>query len=84
MTLTGNMLIGQQAMTGSREAIRAINPATDLPLEPAYAGGSAEHVEQACALAWTALRPLSRNHAGGPCRIPRNHRRLKSKPSAMN
>jgi alpha-ketoglutaric semialdehyde dehydrogenase len=56
MTLTGNMLIGQQAMTGRREAIRAINPATDLPLEPAYLGGSAEHVEQACALAWAALR----------------------------
>jgi alpha-ketoglutaric semialdehyde dehydrogenase len=55
MTLTGNMLIGQQAMTGRREAIRAINPATDLPLEPAYLGGSAEHVEQACALAWAAF-----------------------------
>jgi NADP-dependent aldehyde dehydrogenase len=55
MTLTGNMLIGGQAITGSREAIRAINPATDQTLEPAYAGGSAEHVEQACALAWTAL-----------------------------
>ena len=31
MTLTGNMLIGQQAITGSREAIRAINPATGTP-----------------------------------------------------
>jgi alpha-ketoglutaric semialdehyde dehydrogenase len=55
MTLTGNMLIGQQAITGSREAIRAINPATDQPLEPAYPGGTGEHVEQACALAWTAF-----------------------------
>jgi NADP-dependent aldehyde dehydrogenase len=55
MTLTGNMLIGQQAITGDREAIRAINPATDLPLEPVYLGGSGEHVEQACALAWTAF-----------------------------
>ena len=33
MTLTGNMLIGQQAITGNREAIRAINPATDQPLD---------------------------------------------------
>ncbi|WP_223456013.1 MULTISPECIES: aldehyde dehydrogenase (NADP(+)) [unclassified Pseudomonas] len=55
MTLTGNMLIGQQAIAGNREAIRGIDPATDLPLEPAYHGGSGEHVEQACALAWLAL-----------------------------
>ncbi|MFV0932920.1 aldehyde dehydrogenase (NADP(+)) [Pseudomonas jessenii] len=55
MTLTGNMLIGQQAIAGNREAIRGIDPATDLPLEPPYHGGSGEHVEQACALAWSAL-----------------------------
>ncbi|WPN32735.1 aldehyde dehydrogenase (NADP(+)) [Pseudomonas sp. P5_109] len=55
MTLTGNMLIGQQAITGNREVIRGIDPATDLTLEPAYHGGSGEHVEQACALAWSAL-----------------------------
>ncbi|WP_160108139.1 aldehyde dehydrogenase (NADP(+)) [Pseudomonas izuensis] len=55
MTLTGNMLIGQHAICGSREAIRAINPATDQPLEPAYPGGTAEQVEQACALAWAAF-----------------------------
>ena len=55
MTLTGNMLIGQQAITGSREAIRAINPATGTALEPAYLGGTGEDVEQACALAWEAF-----------------------------
>jgi NADP-dependent aldehyde dehydrogenase len=55
MTLTGKMLIGQHAISGSRDAIRAINPATDTPLEPPYAGGSSEHVEQACALAWAAF-----------------------------
>ncbi len=55
MTLTGTMLIGQQSLCGTRDAIRAINPATDSPLEPAYAGGSGEHVEQACALAWAAF-----------------------------
>ena len=55
MTLTGNMLIGQQAIPGNREAIHGIDPATDLPLEPAYHGGGSEHVEQACALAWSAL-----------------------------
>ena len=55
MTLTGKMLIGGQALTGSREAIRAIDPATDKPLEPAYPGGTGEHVAQACALAWAAF-----------------------------
>lgn len=55
MTLTGKMLIGQQLLGGTRDVIRAINPATDAPLEPAYAGGSGEHVEQACALAWAAF-----------------------------
>ncbi|TEA60467.1 aldehyde dehydrogenase (NADP(+)) [Pseudomonas sp. CH235] len=55
MTLTGQLLIGQQTLTGDRDVIHGINPATNSPLRPAYAGGSAEHVEQACALAWAAL-----------------------------
>ncbi len=55
MKLTGNMLIGRQAVTGSREAIRAIDPSTGTPLEPAYPGGSQAEVDQACALAWAAF-----------------------------
>lgn len=55
MTLTGKMLIGQQAVTGSREAIRAIDPATNLLLDPLYPGGTLAQVEQACALAWAAF-----------------------------
>jgi len=55
MTLTGHMLIGQHTIAGNRSAIRGINPATDEALQPAYAGGSAEHVDQACALAWAAF-----------------------------
>lgn len=55
MTLTGHMLIGQHTIAGNRSAIRGINPATNETLEPAYAGGAAEHVEQACALAWAAF-----------------------------
>lgn len=55
MTLTGKMLIGQHAISGNREAIRAINPATDATLEPAYLGGDGEPVAQACALAWAAF-----------------------------
>ncbi|MCY1279577.1 Alpha-ketoglutaric semialdehyde dehydrogenase [compost metagenome] len=55
MNLTGNMLIGQQAVTGSHEAIRAIDPATGEPLKPPYPGGTEEQVDQACALAWAAF-----------------------------
>lgn len=55
MTLTGKMLIGRQPLCGTREAIRAINPATHTPMEPAYAGGERRQVEQACALAWAAF-----------------------------
>ena len=60
MTLTGNLLIGQTPVTGSREAIRGIDPATGQTLEPAYLGGTGEHVAQACALAW-AVRPNALN-----------------------
>jgi len=55
MPLTGNLLIGQRPVTGSREAIRAIDPSTGQTLEPAYLGGTGEHVAQACALAWAAF-----------------------------
>lgn len=39
MTLEGKMLIGQQAIRGQRDAIFAINPATNHRLEPAYPAG---------------------------------------------
>ncbi|MGN8251035.1 aldehyde dehydrogenase (NADP(+)) [Pseudomonas sp. SMV7] len=55
MTLTGNLLIGQTPVTGNREAIHAIDPASGQALEPAYLGGSGEHVTQACELAWAAF-----------------------------
>ncbi|WDY56781.1 aldehyde dehydrogenase (NADP(+)) [Pseudomonas sp. PSKL.D1] len=55
MPLTGNLLIGQRAIPGTRAATHAINPATNQPLEPAYHGGTGEHVAQACALAWAAF-----------------------------
>ncbi len=55
MPLTGNLLIGQRAVSGTQAAIRAIDPATDKPLDPPYAGASAEQVAQACALAWAAF-----------------------------
>ncbi|WP_437880689.1 aldehyde dehydrogenase (NADP(+)) [Pseudomonas sp. LRF_L74] len=55
MTLTGKMLIGRQAIAGTGEAIRAIDPSTDQALEPTYLGGDHSHVEQACTLAWSAF-----------------------------
>ncbi|MEN8638409.1 aldehyde dehydrogenase (NADP(+)) [Pseudomonas sichuanensis] len=55
MPLTGNLLIGQRAVSGTQAAIRAIDPATDKPLDPPYAGASAEQLAQACALAWAAF-----------------------------
>lgn len=55
MELAGKMLIGQQAVQGSRDSIYAINPASNERLEPGYAGGDQTHVEHACALAWEAF-----------------------------
>ncbi|MDR5860018.1 aldehyde dehydrogenase (NADP(+)) [Halomonas eurihalina] len=55
MTLEGKLLIGQQAVEGSRVAIRATNPATGERLEPGYPGGTQDDVERACELAWTAF-----------------------------
>lgn len=55
MTLEGKMLIGQQAVRGQRDAIFAINPATNHRLEPAYPGGTQENVDNACQLAWDAF-----------------------------
>ncbi|MEO4008212.1 aldehyde dehydrogenase family protein, partial [Chromobacterium piscinae] len=55
MNLTGKMLIGGQGVAGRRDMIRALDPSTDQPLEPGYAGADREQVEQACALAWEAF-----------------------------
>lgn len=55
MNLTGEMLIGQQAVKGSRDPIQAINPATGETLDPAYPGGTQAEVERACELAWAAF-----------------------------
>ncbi|MCE8036393.1 aldehyde dehydrogenase (NADP(+)) [Halomonas sp. MCCC 1A11062] len=55
MTLQGTSLIGREAVTGSRDEIRAVNPATGAPLDPAYRGGSEAEVERACELAEAAF-----------------------------
>ena len=55
MTLQGTSLIGQQAVSGDRAEIRAINPATGETLEPVYRGGGEAEVERACELAEAAF-----------------------------
>ncbi|MGY6567151.1 MAG: aldehyde dehydrogenase family protein, partial [Halomonadaceae bacterium] len=55
MTLQGTSLIGRTAVTGSRDEIRAVNPATGAPLDPAYRGGSEAEVARACELAEAAF-----------------------------
>lgn len=54
MQITGQMLIGSQAVKGHKKAIRAMNPATNEALEPEFLGGDKQHVNQAVALAWQA------------------------------
>lgn len=55
MTLQGTLLIGQQAVTGSKADIVAVNPATGEALAPNYPGGSRAEVEKACQLAAAAF-----------------------------
>lgn len=55
MKLTGEMLIGQRTVLGSEAPIYAINPSKNERLDPAYPGGTVDHVDQACQLAWAAF-----------------------------
>lgn len=55
MKLQGKMLIGQQAVQGSQDAVHAINPSTGELLDPAYLGGTRQDVTKACELAWDAF-----------------------------
>ncbi|KEA62219.1 Ketoglutarate semialdehyde dehydrogenase [Marinobacterium lacunae] len=55
MSLTGEMLIGQSSVAGSRDPIHAINPSTGEQLEPGYLGGTAAEVDRAAQLAWDAF-----------------------------
>ena len=55
MSLTGEMLIGQQRVSGSGDPIYAVNPATGEQLDPVYLGGSSIEVERSAQLAWDAF-----------------------------
>ena len=60
MALSGEMLIGEQAVFGGTGTIRAVNPATGAELEPDFGGANKGDVERACALAAAAF-PFYRN-----------------------
>jgi alpha-ketoglutaric semialdehyde dehydrogenase len=51
MKLTGEMLIGAQAVRGSEQAFSGHDAATGAALEPSYGGASSADVDRACALA---------------------------------
>lgn len=55
MQITGELLIGVRAVKGTGAPVRATNPATAQPIEPAFFSASTEHVETACRLAEQAF-----------------------------
>ncbi|WP_444634946.1 aldehyde dehydrogenase (NADP(+)) [Cupriavidus oxalaticus] len=55
MHITGDMLIGAQAVRGTESTLQAINPATGETLGPNFHGGGQADVERACALAEAAF-----------------------------
>lgn len=55
MQLTGDMLLGSQAVRGAAGELKAFDPARGVALEPAFGGASATQVHQACALAAAAF-----------------------------
>lgn len=55
MELTGNLLIGGQAVRGTNGAIDAIDPSAGAALAPSFGGATNEDLERACALAWAAF-----------------------------
>jgi NADP-dependent aldehyde dehydrogenase len=58
MSITGEMLIGRQAVRGEEQPLHAFNPATGLAIaEPVFGSGGVAQVERACQLAHQAFDP---------------------------
>ncbi|MGF6774355.1 alpha-ketoglutaric semialdehyde dehydrogenase [Paraburkholderia sp. GAS199] len=56
MLITGEMLIGRQAVRGADQLLHAFNPATGADIaEPVFGGGGVEQVKRACDLAEQAF-----------------------------
>ncbi|PQV47986.1 aldehyde dehydrogenase (NADP(+)) [Paraburkholderia sp. BL21I4N1] len=58
MSITGEMLIGGQAVRGGEKSLHAFNPATGADIaEPVFGGASVADVGRACELAQQAFEP---------------------------
>ncbi|MEW9583686.1 aldehyde dehydrogenase (NADP(+)) [Paraburkholderia sp. DGU8] len=58
MSITGEMLIGRQAVRGEEQPLHAFNPATGSAIaEPVFGSGGVAQVERACQLAHQAFDP---------------------------
>lgn len=57
MHISGDMIIGRNAVRGQHGTIKAINPALNAEIEPAFGLGGDEELQQACALAQAAFDP---------------------------
>ena len=57
MHISGDMIIGRNAVRGQQGTIKAINPALNAEIEPAFGLGGDEELQQACALAQAAFDP---------------------------
>ena len=58
MSITGEMLIGRQAVRGNEKPLRAFNPATGSDIaEPVFGSGTVANVHEACELAAKAFDP---------------------------
>ncbi|GLU33314.1 aldehyde dehydrogenase (NADP(+)) [Trinickia caryophylli] len=55
MQITGEMLIGGEAVRGTAGTLRAFDPARNLEIEPAFGAGDAGDVDRACRLAQGAF-----------------------------
>ncbi|MFX1674989.1 aldehyde dehydrogenase (NADP(+)) [Paraburkholderia sp. A2WS-5] len=56
MPVTGEMLVGRQAVRGEEQALRAFNPATGAEIaEPVFGSGTVANVDEACELARAAF-----------------------------
>ncbi|MBZ9936250.1 aldehyde dehydrogenase (NADP(+)) [Mesorhizobium sp. BR1-1-16] len=54
-TITGEILVGGEAASGGLPGIRATNPKTGAPLEPAFSFADEADVDRAARLAWSAF-----------------------------
>ena len=55
MGVSGDILIGSERVRGGERSFRALDPATNEPLEPSFAFATSADVDRACGLAWVAF-----------------------------